>query len=247
MEALNPSLEDLLGELLRGLDPLTDKLFWLLVLLSIVVPWQRKRDASRGGSDAPDAPRPDGSLWAPGPDGSFRATAPPHVWTPLRVRDLAPAALGLVAFGMWIAANLLPAIVATDGTCPGWILTLFGWGGIFTGPPPTFGWIGVVVPPLSILGWSANALALGAVVVSALAWADADRGVGLSFLAIALASAAVACSADGILWLATSRYVVSIEIGTWVWFTSLVVVVGSTLSSAYVRRHRAAVTGRSGA
>ena len=155
------------------------------------------------------------------------------MWTPLRARDLAPLVLGLIAVDMWVLANTLPAVVTTDGAFRGWTLTLLGWMGIFAGP-------------LSIVGWSANGWALGAVFVRAWAWGYADRGDGLSRLAMALALAAVACSAVGILWMTTSRYVLAIEIGTWVWPASLVVFLGSTLWWAQSRRHRVAVTGRWG-
>lgn len=135
---------------------------------------------------------------------------------------------------MWVFANILPAVVTTDGTFRGWTLTLLGWMGIFAGP-------------LSILGWSANGWALGAVFVGAWAWGHAERGEVLSRWALALALATVACSGVGILWMTTSRYVLSIEIGTWVWFASLVVSLGSTLWWANSRRHRVAATGRWGA
>ena len=58
MDAPYASLEDLLGALgwLITCVPMP-----LIAALPIMV-WLRKRDAARGGSDAHDAPGPDGSL-----------------------------------------------------------------------------------------------------------------------------------------------------------------------------------------
>lgn len=124
--------------------------------------------------------------------------------------------LVLVACGLWLIAQVLPAFTDPWHTQPdrseyGWYETVFGWlAPLYLGPT------GV---PL-LVGWTANLWF----------WAAVIGGAVNRTLRRPLALAAVVCGVIGLLTVISAAHGTQVGIGSWLWLGAMVLVAASTIA-----------------
>jgi hypothetical protein len=147
-----------------------------------------------------------------------------------RLARYAPAVLAWVALVLWLVANLLPGVVGGPSwegptSYEGWRLTLLGWDLAL-----------LADDGIALVGWTANVWLILAVGVRVWhLWLEPDETDHLVAAAITTAMT-VGCALLAVVALARSEYIVSIEVGTWVWIASIGVFALSTTLWAIERR-----------